>query len=303
MENVELGQDFGEQVDTGKQPVEMGNDNPQLDMSFDDILGYDYSDQDMSDGEEGIEASQKLDVDLVEEEVKEPEQATNEAKRYEYWQSQYDKMRQEYETYQKQTTHLKDLDAAIRSDENLLGIIKDYFTKSGQPQPVAETSRPPKDFDPYEAYNEPESESFKWRVQKEQEDRVRIINEARQAAQSDIMRQLQAEAEAQYRVQQEKLFREQYKDVPEERWSEFIGWAKNPANVTMDALWKLYNLANTSKSMETNAKKQITEQLKRTQSIPTMSAGANAQRPSKTKEEEFADSIIRTGNAGIVSFF
>jgi hypothetical protein len=303
--NEEL--DFGEQVDAGTTAVdttggkvEEGNSEP--DMSFDDILGYEYDDI-FSENTESVE-SEKKEVDLMNETVAETKEVSNDEKRYEYWQSEYDKMRNEYETYQKSTAHLKDLDAAIRSDENLLSVLNDYFNNGGSAtaKPAADDMKPPKDFDPYEAYNEPESDSYKWRVSKEQADRMKIIEEARNAAQNDILQQLQAEAQKQYQIQQEKAFRERYKDVPEEKWTEFISWSKNPENVTLDSLWKLYNLSDTSKAMETNARRQITEQLKRTQSMPSSPATANSESRKASKEEEFINSLISVGNRGNLEF-
>lgn len=301
--------DFGEPMEQGFEAVEtdvaeeQGNPDTSDDMSIEDMLAIDYEGLDWTDSDEST-SGEKLEVDLQNETVAETEKPKNDDARYEHWQSQYDKLKAEHEGYLKQTEHLKALDEAIRTDENLLGMLNDYLTKgSQQQQESVEHLKPPKDFDPYDAYNNPESTSYQWREKKEAYERQLLIEQARTAARNDVMQQLQAEAARVYQQQQEQVFRQQYKDVPDEKWNEFVQWSKNPNNVTMDALWKLYNLANTTQNVESNAKKQVQEQLKRTQGLPDSAAGINARQISKTKEEAFADSIVSAGNRGLIDFF
>jgi hypothetical protein len=280
------------------------------------------------DNPEGAEVSDGSETSAVqtgEESESSPESETsrdegseedNDKKRYEYWQSQYDKLKAEVESKKPELEQVEALNEAIKSDPQLLRMIQDYYTQpQNGVQPQADTRQPqkselpeppkkPDNYDPYEAYNEPESESYKYRTKHEKW----MIEQAEQRAYQRSQEFYQKQLDFYARQQQEQLrkqkeqqvlndFRMRHPDVPEEKFNDFLKWANDPKNMNFDNVWKLYDALTSDSKKQQSAEAAVAEKLRRTQSAPDSFAGVGSpEQPPTDPTDTLWSSIKKYGN-------
>lgn len=152
--------------------------------------------------------------------------------------------------------------------EYLNGVIE------GEQQPAAPTT--PDDFDPWEAYNDPESESYKYRQSMEES----AINSAVTKAKGDIEGKLKQDKELQDFDNQ--LKQQGLDDVDRQRFYQF---ANTPVNeFSTDILVRMWQAADEKAQAGTEPSEQIA-QVKQTQSQPASAGvlqGAKPEKPSDT---------------------
>tara|TARA_R100000234_G_scaffold119388_2_gene102168 strand:+ start:2371 stop:3273 length:903 start_codon:yes stop_codon:yes gene_type:complete len=245
---------FGYGVEEAKVPVEgaaipAGDDatNPQM---FDvDTTGMSISETPVGEQQaESVESSQ------------EQSSAKEDPSRFEYWQSQADKVKGELSATQQELAYYREqaMQSAQQSPSN--GQPVEQAQETSLKPPVKPEK--PVNYNEVDAYNDPESASFKFRMQKEQyQDDYLSYMETKDA---------NREAEYAKRYQQAMLEQEAnslrsnaYNHVvsnygwDQSRANDFVQWASNPANVTVDHLAKLFQMKDAPNAQVEQRKNQV----------------------------------------------
>lgn len=173
-------------------------------------------------------------------------------KRFSYWQSEAAKAKNELNVLKQQLEILTPYIPVIRYIQENPEIIEKIEGSLGQNQQEPQLQRPtpppkPANYNPIEAYNDPESESFKWRE----------ANEAYREQLADyLLKMEELRQEAFRKAQEERAFIEQrnqqYKqaatilatqyNMSEPDIVEFIQKYSDPKSISLDNLVKLYML-------------------------------------------------------------
>ena len=174
--------------------------------------------------------------------------AKEDSSRFEYWQSQADKVKSELSNAQQERDYFRNLAEQQQSTvsngqpngqpQQQAGVQEDSLK-----QPVKPTK--PVNYSEVDAYNDPESTSFKYRLEKEryQDDYMGYLEE------KDENREKQMRAQYEYAYAQQQTAMVQNNDMShamngygfnQTKAGDFVNWASDPNNVTVDHLIKLY---------------------------------------------------------------
>lgn len=221
-------------------------------------------------------------------------------------QDEVDRLKAELDTLRKQAEPALGLDKAVREDPKLFKMLTDYYVSQYQEDTSQEAPRQPeapkiperpKDFDPYDAYQDPKSESYKWREEKEASEKEYLINRAKQEALSEMNARMEQEREramqrqAQYaQVKTIEDFRKN-RGLDEKEFKEFEKWARGK-KVTLDALYELYKINDNVQQVEKNAAESVRKQVRNTSQMPDSFANVSSPRPEKkSKVDEFLEPL------------
>tara|TARA_R110002020_G_scaffold305454_3_gene521247 strand:- start:651 stop:1586 length:936 start_codon:yes stop_codon:yes gene_type:complete len=288
---------------------------PQPDVHSVDVTGQDEGslvEDVIFGGEQGTVAEAFSDVDDVEQEIAEPQPTSqeepsvevapeNDEVRYQYWQSQADKMRNERDQLQQQFNQVATQQVTQPQNQPEVEAEPEFPAPPEKPQK-------PYNFSMDEAMSDPSSESarfvqteqawrgemdeyknlqFEYQMAMMQDERDKLQTERRQ----DIQRR---EAESQ-QIDQINGVRSQVMDkykVDHQTAEDFIRVMSDPASVNIDNLWRLYANDKGFGSPQPQAKTPSGEfqQVKRAQQVPA-SMGVM---PSQTRQNEdsMEDKII-----------
>ena len=245
------------------------------------------------------------------------EPAKEDPSRHQYWQSQHDKVNNELGNAQKELEYYKQqigpLADYLKSNPNVVDAIDRQLSNGqpqGDPQPQAqpdmrnqETSlqepvRPtrPSDYNEVDAYNDPDSSSFKYRttVDSYRDDMISFM----------AAKDMQREKFAQEQMAQQQLMAERQQAVSHvqnnygfdnAKAQDFVNFITDPRNVTYDNLVEIYNKKSGPSQQEIEARqnmakaKQMQERVKvprETISTPGTSA------PPMSDEDAFSADLI-----------
>lgn len=248
--------------------------------------------------------------DTVTEET--PEEQTIPSKedpsRHEYWQSQTDKVTSENAQLKQQMSKMQETFGPIANiiDNNPQVLDNIESLSNGQPAQVSNgqnslqrPTRPqkPHTYNQVDAYNDPDSESFKYRAsvdeyrdsmldyQENADNQRRIDAEENQARQFEQMQQQNAYSHA----QQTWGF-----DANQAR--DFVTWAQNPQNITLDSLGRLYQLAKAPNKQEAQVQNrvvQMQEQEQRLKAPQTTTVKPGKSAPTLTPDQSFSAGLLR----------
>lgn len=235
----------------------------------------------------------------------------NDEKRYQYWQSEADKARNENAQMAQRLQALEQqanqtqptVDDGVEDDRSF-------------PPPPPKPSRP-RNYSRAEAMEDPSSESAKfmddideWRDEMDDYNRLHseynlaIVEEQKQKIEDDRNNIMRQQAEAQERQQQmaniHTHLKSQYQ-ASDQEIAQFVEIMDKPESVTLDNLFKLYRLQsgnqtapvqNTQPMTETN-KNDSFEQMKRAQQVPTSMGVIPSQgNTTGSQEDNMMDSMI-----------
>ena len=245
---------FGYGVEDAKVPVEgaaipAGDDATNTQMFDVDTTGPSINETPVGEQQaESVESSQQQSP------------AKEDPSRFEYWQSQADKVKGELSATQQELAYYREqaMQAAQQSPSN--GQPVEQAQETSLKPPVKPEK--PVNYNEVDAYNDPESASFKFRMQKEQyQDDYLSYMETRDA---------NREAEYAKKYQQAMLEQEAhslrsnaYNHVvsnygwDQSRANDFVQWASNPANVTVDHLAKLFQMKDAPNAQVEQRKNQV----------------------------------------------
>ena len=240
----------------------------------------------------------------------------NDEKRYQYWQSEADKARNENAQLAQRLQALEQ--QANQSQPTVDDGVED---DRSFPPPPPKPSKP-RNFSRSEALEDPSSESAKymddvdeWRDEMDDYNRLQseynlaIVEEEKQKMQDERDNIMRQQAEAQQRQQQmadiHTHLKTQYQ-ASDEEIAQFVDIMDKPESVTLDNLFKLYRLQSGNQTTpvqqqgqpltETN-KNDSFEQMKRAQQVPTSMGVIPSQgNTTGSQEDSMMDSMINEYN-------
>ena len=231
-----------------------------------------------------------------------PEQAPakEDSSRFEYWQSQADKVRSELSNAQQELDYYRSLAQQQQSTVS-------NGNPNGQPQqemgvqqnslqaPVKPTK--PVNYNEVDAYNDPESTSFKFRLEKEryQDDYMGFLEQKDEVRESEM----RAQYEQAYAQQQTNLVKNNAMShamggygFDQTKAGDFVNWASNPNNVTVDHLIKLYMMKD-APDARVEQKRQEMKKSQEVLAIPRSAAvETGASEAPRNDEDLFNDGLL-----------
>jgi len=176
-----------------------------------------------------------------------PDASTKE--RYEYWQAQADKERTARLVAEQELRVLRPVMQLVQNDEQLFAAVSQRLNRGAQPaEPTLKSPLAPErpvSYSEAEAYTNPQSESFKFRMASEKfiMDKMNYLEALnRQTLEQSAQREAQmAEQGKRARVleQTEQLVQTQYNLRPEEA-RDFVRWSSSDQSVTLPNLVSFY---------------------------------------------------------------
>ena len=224
--------------------------------------------------------------------------------RFEYWQSQYDRSQGEVQALK------NELQQAAQYVQQVQQQGLQPSPSNGQPTgvqnqetPLQKPTRPqkPHTYNEVDAFNDPDSESFKYRAALDSyRDSMIDFYDERDAAMSQQM-------EMQYRVAEEqRLDSDARRHVinhlgwDENKTDGFMQWVKNPNNVTFDVLAQIYDNQN-APTQEQYARQQKVQEMQNMKSrldVPlTTQVTTGTTPPPQTDEQAFSSALLAGGKA------
>ena len=232
--------------------------------------------------------------------------------RMEYWQSQADKAQNERFKVQQELDYYRNslgpVAQMIQSNPEVLDKLENQVNgnPSGNPvqagnqrnslqKPVRPTK--PTTYNEVDAYNDPESDSFKHRAANDQwrDDMIGY----RENVDAYRMQQAQVHQENQQRQQSMNSaynIAMQNHGMNANQATDFVRWTQNPNNITIDNLVKLYAVKNAPQQQQQSQTQRKTEDMRTQQErlkVPrptTVQTGQSA--PTLSQEDEFNNALL-----------
>jgi len=218
--------------------------------------------------EEGVEASESVDWE-------------QEAKKF---QSMYDKKTVEHEHLARESQDLLQLKDTLNSRPELVDVIEKSLAGESVEGKNAAGSTTPDNFDPWDAYYKPESESYKFRVSNEKKlVHETVDNELARLKQDMAFNNLKTELVSKHNLGQEDA-------------EKFLQFATTPkANLPIETLIKVWKEG----SGKSPKKSENLEAVKKTKSIPKP-AGVlqGGEQPQASEGDQVWDRIMNTSRGG-----
>ena len=251
-----------------------------------------------------------VDQPITQEAVQETS-SKDDSTRFEYWQSQADKAKGELGTIRKELDYYKNslapVEQMIRNNPDVLDRLE-HSPSNGQSQAypnglqknsLQEPSAPerPHSYNEVDAYNDPESDSFKYRLAKEEyrDNYLGYLKDKDQVREQE----LQAQYQAQMQQQQTHMMQTQAHShaVNSYGWdtnkaSDFVQWAQNPDNLTMDNLAKLFELRTNANPVVQQRTQEMQNQAERLAVPKTAAVQTGKAEQPRTDEQLFSDALL-----------
>jgi len=221
--------------------------------------------------EEGVEASESVDWE-------------SEAKKF---QSMYDKKVAEHENLRKDSDDLIRLRNALSERPELVDMIEKGLSGESVEDKGMEGSTTPENFDPWDAYYKPDSESYKFRVSQEKKlVHETVDNELAKLQNQMAMNNLKSELVSKHNLGADDAER-------------FLQFATTPkANLPIETLIKVWK-ENEGKGAQVSENMEV---VKKTKSIPKP-AGVlqGGQQPQKSEADQVWDRVMNAGRIGRIA--
>ena len=187
-------------------------------------------------------------------------------KQAKYFQSQKDKLFEENRSLKK----YEKLGEALKARPDVVKAMREKLENSQGTQ-----LQRPDNFDPWEAYNDPKSESYKFRVEEMQHNINSAVQQQVEAKTSHIEQQ-QGMERLHGELRERGLDKEQIED--------FVKFADtDPSDFGIDGILKMYNAYKTDDS---NVQQNPLEPVKRTHNSPAVGGVLNGQMPEAPSDED-----------------
>lgn len=188
---------------------------------------------------------------------------------------------------------------AMKNDSGLVEHVKNYLQEGGAPaKSIQEKLGLDEDFvfDQHEAMTDPDSDSAKMM-------NAHVDSMVQQRV-GQMARQQQLQANQQARVQKlrsdEAAFKQKH-GMTDEEYASFKAQAQQHT-MTLDDVHYLLNRDKAAQNVASNTKKDMLNQMKNVQNMPTSASGANSQGQATSEEREIFNSIL--GNeSGVDNLF
>ena len=238
-----------------------------------------------------------------------PKEDTN---RYEYWQSQADKAKSELSGLREELDYYRNsmapVEQMLRQNPEVLDSLEAKLSNgqpAGQtPMGVQQTSlkeptepEKPVNYNEVDAYNDPESKSFQYRIAKEnyRDEYLNYLKGVDAQRQSEMQQAYQQQMAQQ---QQEAIRQQAYSHAvnnygwDNQKAGEFIQWASAPDNLSMDNLAKLFELRTNTNPVVQQKTQEMQNQAQRLSvpKDPSVITGKSEQ--PITEEQSFSDALL-----------
>ena len=247
---------------------------------------------------------------VTQETTQEPS-SRDDSTRFEYWQSQADKAKGELGTIRKELDYYKNslapVEQMIRNNPDVLDRLE-HSPSNGQSQAypnglqknsLQEPSAPerPHSYNEVDAYNDPESDSFKFRLAKEEyrDNYLSYLKDKDQVREQELQTQYQA----QMQQQQTHMMQTQAHShaVNSYGWdtnkaNDFVQWAQNPDNLTMDNLAKLFELRTNANPVVQQRTQEMQNQAERLAVPKTAAVQTGKAEQPRSEEQLFNDAFF-----------
>ena len=295
---AETTQEVGLKVDA--DPFGYGIENPEVPVQGTEIqAGNDMSNTELFDVDVSGPSINETPVgeQLAESENVSQQPAKDDPSRFEYWQSQADKVKGEFSQTQQELAYYREQLMQSQQQAPPNGQPSGQVVQQNSLQPPVKPEKPV-NYNEVDAYNDPESASFRYRLNKEKynDDYISFIEE----------REVKREREYAERYQQALLEQESNNlrnnayshAVSAYGWSpdqarNFVEWASNPNNVTVDHLAKLFQMKDAQNAQVQQRKNQVAKEREIASMPRTASVETGKSEPPMSDEDIF--------NAGLVS--
>ena len=280
---------FGYGVEDAQVPVEgaaipAGDDATNTQMFDVDTTGMSINETPVGEQQaESVESSQ------------EQSSAKADPSRFEYWQSQADKVKGELSATQQELSYYREqaMQGAQQSPSN--GQPVEQAQETSLKSPVKPEK--PVNYNEVDAYNDPESASFKFRLQKEQyqDDYISFIEEREQTRETEYARKYQ---QAMLEQEANSLRNNAYNHAvsnygwDQSRANDFVQWASNPANVTVDHLAKLFQMKDAPNAQIQQRKDQVVREREIAAMPRTAAVETGKTEPPMTDEDVFKAGLM-----------
>ena len=267
---------------------------------------------------EGLPTGHAVPVDTSEQPLQEQEPVQTEApvkedpSRMQYWQSQADKAKNDSFQLQQELEYYKNtmgpIAKVIEQNPQVLDNIDSLTNGNLPPQPVQagqqqgnSLNRPirpekPNSYSEVDAYNDPESDSFKYRSSNEQwrdnmigwyENVETAKAQQQQVAMQNHQKNTMMHSAHAYAMNQYGF------DV--NKAADFVQWAQNPNNITVDSLVQLYAMKDAPSQQQAQAQRKTQEMQNQQERLkvprPTaVQTGESA--PTLTEEDSFSRALL-----------
>ena len=257
-----------------------------------------------------VENATGVDQPITQEAVQETS-SKDDSTRFEYWQSQADKAKGELGTIRKELDYYKNslapVEQMIRNNPQVLDQLE-QTPSNEQPQAypnglqetsLKEPSAPerPHSYNEVDAYNDPESDSFKYRLAKEnyRDEYLGYLQKKDQVREEEMQQAYQQ----QMQQQQAQMIQRQAMShaVNNFGWdqtkaAEFVAWSQNPQNLTMDNLAKLFELRTNADPVVQQRKTEMQNQAERLAVPKTAAVQTGKTEQPRSDEQLFNDAFF-----------
>ena len=226
------------------------------------------------------------------------DESINQQENSQDWEQQAKYFQSEKDKLQAENQKLKDYEKVgkfLESRPDIVETIKQQA--SGQPQQqTAPRIQKPKEFDAWEAYNDPSSESYKYRMQE--------MNDAIQSGVTEAVKgvtaqQQQSQAKIEEQVATQKLESElAARGLNQQEVNEFMNFAaKNPAEYGIDSVIQMWRSVQGNEQIPANQQTNPLDQIRQTQESPASGGVLQGQQPKAPKNDmdNMWDGIMSAG--------
>ena len=257
-----------------------------------------------------VENATGVDQPITQEATQETS-SKNDSTRFEYWQSQADKAKGELSTIRQELDYYKNslapVEQMIRNNPDVLDRLErspsseqsQAYPNGLQQTSLKEPKAPerPHSYNEVDAYNDPESDSFKYRLAKEEyrDNYLDFLQQKDQVREQEM----QAQYQAQMQQQQNQMLQTQAHShaVNSYGWdankaNDFVQWAQNPDNLTMDNLAKLFELRTSTDPVVQQRTQEMQNQAERLAVPKTAAVQTGKAEQPRTDEQLFSDALL-----------
>jgi len=219
--------------------------------------------------------------------------------RFEYWQSQADKAKGELNAIRQELDYYRNNPNQDMQSSASNGQPQPYPEQGLQENSLKEPSAPerPHSYNEVDAYNDPQSDSFKYRVAKEayRDQYMDFLKEKDQVREQELQQQYQVQMQQQQAqmVQQQAMSHavnnfgwEQGKAM------EFVRWSQNPENLTLDNLAKLFELRTNPNPVVKQRTQEMQQQANRLNVPRTAAVQTGQAEQPRSDEQVFSDALL-----------
>ena len=257
-----------------------------------------------------VENATGVEQSITEQSTTEPS-SKNDSTRFEYWQSQADKAKGEINTIRQELDYYKNslapVEQMIRNNPQVLDQLQQSPSNGqaqGHPQGLQEPSLKeptapdrPHSYNEVDAYNDPESDSFKYRLAKEEyrDNYLNFLQKKDQVREQEMQKAYQQQM---HRQQNQMIQRQAMSHAvnnfgwDQQKAAEFVSWSQSPDNLTLDNLAKLFELRTNTNPVVQQKTQEMQNQSQRL-SVPRTAAvqTGKAEEP-RDEQQKFNDAFF-----------